>query len=79
LFKVESDHIPINENEKIALAQLMLHEPNLLSFIQAVCNDIQNINSHTNENFKNQIILSIQNDIIDSINNDMINIFPIVP
>ncbi len=57
----------------------MLHEPNLLSLIQVVCNDIQNINSHTNEDFKNHIILSTQNDIIDSINNDMIDIFPIVP
>lgn len=57
----------------------MLHEPNLLSLIQVVCNDIQNINSRTNENFKNHIILSTQNDIVDSINNDMIDIFPIVP
>ncbi len=57
----------------------MLHEPNLLSLIQVVYNDIQNINSRTNEDFKNHIILSTQNDIVDSINNDMINIFPIVP
>jgi hypothetical protein len=57
----------------------MLHEPNLLSLIQVVCNDIQNINSCTNEDFKNHIILSTPNDIVDSINNDMINIFPIVP
>ncbi len=57
----------------------MLHEPNLLSLIQVVCNDIQNINSRTNEDFKNHIILSTQNDNIDSINNDMIDIFPIVP
>jgi hypothetical protein len=57
----------------------MLHEPNLLSLIQVVYNDTQNINSRTNEDLKNHIILSTQNDIVDSINNDMINIFPIVP
>ncbi len=57
----------------------MLHEPKLLSLIQVVYNDIQNINSRTNEDFKNHIILSTQNDVIDSINNHMINIFPIVP
>lgn len=57
----------------------MLHERNLLSLNQVVCNDIQNVNPCTNEDFKNHIILFTQDDIIDSINNDMIDIFPIVP
>jgi hypothetical protein len=33
-------------------------------------------NSHTNEYFKNHIILFTWNDIMDSINNGIIDIFP---
>ncbi len=59
LFKVESGHILINENGNRLFPQPMIHAPNLLSFIQVVYNNIQNINSHyMNEYFKYQIILS---------------------
>jgi hypothetical protein len=38
--------------------------------------DSQNVNSHTNEYFKDHIILCTWNDTIDSINNGIIDIFP---
>ncbi len=46
LFKIENGHILINDNGNHPFPQpLMVHGPNLLSFIQVVYNNIQNINS----------------------------------
>ncbi len=76
LLEVESAHIPIDQNGKILLPQTMAYGPNLLSFIQVVYNGIGDVNSHTNEYFKDRINLSTWNDIVDNINNDIIDIFP---
>jgi len=37
---------------------------------------IEDKNAHTDEYFKNQIILSTQNDVVDNINNVIIQRFP---
>jgi hypothetical protein len=76
LLEVGSGHIPIDQNGNIPFPQKMAYGPNLLSFIQAVYNGIGDVNSHSNEYFKDCIILSTRNDIADNINNDIINIFP---
>jgi ATP-dependent DNA helicase PIF1 len=53
----------------------MAYGPNLLSLIQVVYDGIGDVNSHTNEYFKDRIILPTQNDIVDNINNEIIDIF----
>ncbi len=53
----------------------MAYSPNLLSFIQVVYYGTRDVNSHTNEYFKDCIILTTWNDIVDNINNDIIDIF----
>lgn len=76
LLKVGSVHIPIDQNGHILLPKTMAYGPNLLSFIQVVYYGIGDVNSHTNEYFKDRIILSTWNDIVNNINNDIIDIFP---
>jgi hypothetical protein len=76
LHKVGSGHIPIDQNGNIPFPQTMPYGPNLLSLIQVAYNGIGNITSHTNEYFKDGIILSTQNDIVHNISNDIIDIFP---
>jgi hypothetical protein len=75
LFEVGSGHIPIDQNGNIPLPQTMAYGPNLLSLIQVVYDGIGDVNSHTNEYFKDRIILSTRNDIVDNINNEIIDIF----
>jgi hypothetical protein len=75
LLKVGSGHIPIDQNGNIPFPQTMPSDPNLLSLVQVVYNGIRDLTSHTNEYFRDCIILSTQNDIVDNINNDIIDIF----
>ncbi len=56
LFEVGSAHIPIDQNGNILLPQTMAYDLNLLSLIQVVYNGIGDVNSHTNEYFKDCII-----------------------
>ncbi len=76
MLEVGSSHIPIDQNGNIPLPQTMAFGPNLLSPSQVVYNGIGDVNSCTNEYFKNCIILSTRNDIVDNVNNDIIDIFP---
>jgi hypothetical protein len=76
LLKVGSGHILIDQNGNIPFPQTMAYGPNLLSLIQVVYNGIGDVNSHTNEYFKDCIILSTRNDNVYNINNDIIDIFP---
>ncbi len=72
LLKVGSGEIQIDEKGCILLFQQIIHGQDLQSFIQVMYPGIENKNAHTDEYFKDQIVLSTQNDVIDNINNVII-------
>jgi hypothetical protein len=76
LLKVGSGEIQIDEEGCIPLPQQIIHGLDLQTFIQVLYIGIENKNGHTDEYFKNQIILSTLNDVVDNINNVIIQRFP---